>query len=100
MTGSGTSAPMFDSSKQEHVQFAPSKPIDVSSAALPHRSPGEPLPDYPEIARNSHVSGIVTVVITITPQGTVADAHATNGPALLRQPAVNAVRSWRFKPYM
>ena|SRR5579863_1212294 len=98
MMDGGTNTPMIGGSKQEHVAFAPSKPIDVSSAAL--QLTRRTTPDYPEIARNSHVSGVVTVAITITPQGTVADARATNGPALLRQPAVNAVRSWRFKPYM
>ncbi|MGH9562421.1 MAG: TonB family protein [Terracidiphilus sp.] len=98
MMGGGTTAPMIGGSSNSHVQFAPSKPIDVSSAAL--QLTKRTTPDYPEIARNSHVSGVVTVAITITPQGTVADARATNGPALLRQPAVNAVRSWRFKPYM
>ncbi|MGB0063477.1 MAG: energy transducer TonB [Terracidiphilus sp.] len=98
MMGGSTTAPMIGTSKQEHVQFEPSKPIDVSSAAL--QLTRRTTPDYPEIARNSHVSGVVSVTITITPQGTVADARATNGPALLRQPAVNAVKNWHFKPYM
>jgi protein TonB len=98
MMDGGTAAPMIGGSNNQHVQFVASKPIDVSSAAL--QLTRRTTPDYPEIARNSHVSGVVSVAITITPQGTVADARATNGPALLRQPAVNAVRNWRFKPYM
>lgn len=98
MMGGGTAAPIIGGSSNEHVQFVASKPIDVSSAAL--QLTRRTTPDYPEIARNSHVSGVVTVAITITPQGTVADARAVNGPSLLRQPAVNAVRNWRFKPYM
>lgn len=98
MMGGATTAPMIGGSNNSRVQFVASKPIDVSSAAL--QLTRRTTPDYPEIARNSHVSGVVSVAITITPQGTVADARATNGPALLRQPAVNAVRNWRFKPYM
>ncbi len=98
MMDGGTATPMIGGSNNQHVQFVASKPIDVSSAAL--QLTKRTTPDYPEIARNSHVSGVVSVSITITPQGTVADARAINGPALLRQPAVNAVRSWRFKPYM
>jgi protein TonB len=58
------------------------------------------MPVYPEIARNSHVSGVVTVAITITPQGTVAEAHAVSGPVLLRPAAVDAVKNWRFRPYL
>lgn len=98
MMSGGNAAPMIGGSSNQRVQFVASKPIDVSSAAL--QLTRRTTPDYPEIARNSHVSGVVSVAITITPQGTVADARATNGPALLRQPAVNAVRNWRFKPYM
>ena len=96
--GGTAAAPMIGTSSNQRVTFNAAKPIDVSSAAL--QLTRRTTPDYPEIARNSHVSGVVSVAITITPQGTVADARATNGPALLRQPAVNAVRNWRFKPYM
>jgi protein TonB len=92
--------PMFNSSNKEHVQFAPSKPIEVASGVLSPTLIKKTVPEYPAIARNMHVSGVVAVAITITPQGTVAEAHAISGPILLRQSAVDAVRGWRFRPYL
>ena len=100
MAGGNSGAnPMFNTSSNQHVQFAPSKPIEVAAGALTSSLIKRTLPIYPEIARNSHVSGVVTVAITITPQGTVAEAHAVSGPVLLRPAAVNAVKNWRFRPY-
>lgn len=98
--GSGNSGMPFATSNREHVQFAPSKPIEVAAGALTSSLIKRTMPVYPEIARNSHVSGVVTVAITITPQGTVADAHAVSGPVLLRPAAVDAVKNWRFRPYL
>jgi len=101
MAGGNSGAnPMFNTSSNQHVQFAPSKPIEVAAGALTSSLIKRTLPIYPEIARNSHVSGVVTVAITITPQGTVAEAHAVSGPVLLRPAAVEAVRNWRFRPYL
>jgi protein TonB len=98
--GNSGANPMFNTSSKEHVQFAPSKPIEVASGALTSTLVKKTMPEYPQIARNMHVSGVVTVAITITPQGTVAEAHAVSGPVLLRPSAVEAVKSWRFKPYL
>jgi len=98
--GGGNSGMPFSPSNKEHVQFAPSKPIEVAAGALTSSLIKRTMPVYPEIARNSHVSGVVTVAITITPQGTVAEAHAVSGPVLLRPAAVDAVKNWRFRPYL
>jgi protein TonB len=101
MAGGNSGAnPMFNSSNKEHVQFAPNKPIEVASGVLSPTLVKKTVPEYPPIARNMHVSGVVTVAISITPQGTVSDAHAISGPILLRQAAVDAVRNWRFRPYL
>lgn len=96
----GNSGLAFGGSGGEHVQFAPSKPIDVSSTVLSSTLVKRTMPQYPSIARSMHVSGVVTVAITLTPQGTVAEAHAISGPTLLRPAAVDAVRKWRFRPYL
>jgi protein TonB len=101
MAGGNSGAnPMFGSSNKQHVQFAPNKPIEVASGVLSPTLVKKTVPEYPPIARNMHVSGVVTVAITVTPQGTVSEAHAISGPILLRQAAVDAVRNWRFRPYL
>jgi TonB family protein len=55
-------------------------------------------PSYPQIARNAHVSGIVTVYLEIDETGAVVTVQRTDGPQLLRQAAVDAARKWKFKP--
>jgi protein TonB len=42
----------------------------------------------------------VEVHATISTNGTIKDLHAVSGPVMLRQAAADAVRKWRYKPYM
>ena len=55
-------------------------------------------PEYPELARRMHVSGDVTLRVEIQPNGSVTEARAESGHALLRQAATDAVLHWRFAP--
>jgi periplasmic protein TonB len=57
-----------------------------------------PKPEYPQLARSAHQEGEVQIEITIGEDGSVVDARIMNGPALLRQAALNAARQWRFNP--
>jgi protein TonB len=58
-----------------------------------------PPPLYPAIAKAAHVSGTVELNAVISKNGTIKDLRVVSGPAMLRQAAVDAVRSWRYKPY-
>lgn len=55
-------------------------------------------PEYPQIAQEQHISGTVTLNATIGADGKVRDVHVISGSKLLVQPAVNAVRQWRYTP--
>ena len=81
------------------LRVAPSKPVAISSGVatgmLIQRTP----PDYPPIAKTAHVAGTVELHATIATNGTIKDLHVVSGPAMLRQAAVDAVRTWRYKPY-
>lgn len=57
-------------------------------------------PDYPQIARSTAQSGVVSVEVTISERGDVIAARAISGPPLLRESAVSAARRWKFKPSM
>lgn len=46
-----------------------------------------------------HLSGKVVVLIEISPDGHVASAKADTGNSKLRNAAVDAVRTWRFRPF-
>jgi TonB family protein len=58
-----------------------------------------PRPEYPPLARINHIEGSVALQATISKNGSVETLHVTNGPASLRNAAVDAVRHWRYKPY-
>jgi TonB family protein len=58
-----------------------------------------PRPEYPDLARINHIEGSVTLQATISKNGLAETLHVTNGPASLRNAAVDAVRQWRYKPY-
>jgi TonB family protein len=55
-------------------------------------------PTYPQIAKNSGVSGLVRVKLVIDESGSVANIVWTEGPLVLRQAAQDAVRQWKFQP--
>jgi TonB family protein len=55
-------------------------------------------PVYPATAKQTNVQGVVTVSASIDENGKVAGAKALNGPLLLRQAAVDAVKQWKYSP--
>lgn len=55
-------------------------------------------PKYPAKAKRVNASGQVDVQVTISAEGRVTQAKATNGHPLLREAAEEAARQWVFKP--
>lgn len=55
-------------------------------------------PDYPELARQAHVEGIVIIDATISATGDVIDARVLRSQPLLDEAALAAVRQWKFTP--
>jgi protein TonB len=55
---------------------------------------------YPPIARAAHVSGAVVLHAIISKTGTVQNLQVISGPEMLRASALDAVRNWRYKPYL
>jgi protein TonB len=37
---------------------------------------------------------------TISKAGTIENPHVISGPVMLRQAALDAVKTWRFRPYL
>jgi len=48
----------------------------------------------------ARVSGTVIVAFEITNEGKVRHAMAVSGPRLLQEPVLDAVRQWKFKPFL
>jgi protein TonB len=70
-------------------------PAEVMEKLVTHRVD----PDYPEAARPANLRGIIVLDVVVGRDGSVRDMHALNGPEVLAQAAMDALRWWRFKPY-
>ena len=85
-----------DAKEQYSPPAAPRAPI--SGGVLNGKAVRLVQPSYPAIARSAHVSGTVTVQVTIDESGNVISAHATSGHPLLQSSAVAAARASKFSP--
>jgi protein TonB len=57
-------------------------------------------PSYPMLAREMKVQGAVILQALIGTDGGIQDLRVLSGPAILATAAQEAVRQWRFKPYL
>jgi periplasmic protein TonB len=97
--GSAANPSIFNGRTQMVVKAPPVKPITISSGVAVGMLIQKTPPVYPIIAKTARVSGTVEIEATITKTGTIRDLHAVSGPVMLRQAAVDAVRTWRYQPY-
>ena len=58
------------------------------------------VPIIPESVRQSGLTGVVRLQAHISRAGSVTGLHVLDGPQELRQPALDAVSAWRYRPYM
>lgn len=56
-------------------------------------------PEYPEAARETNLQGIVVLDVIVGPEGTVVNVKPVSGAAIFVQPAIDALRWWKFRPY-
>jgi TonB family protein len=71
-------------------------PAEVMQGRLIHKI--EPI--YPEAARRAKIQGVVELDVLIGSDGNVVDVRAISGPDELTSAAVDAVKWWRFQPYL
>jgi protein TonB len=57
-------------------------------------------PAYPILARTTHTSGTVILAATISKEGTIVNLRVLSGHPLLTQAALDAVKTWRYHPYL
>jgi TonB family protein len=57
-------------------------------------------PVYPEEARAARVQGTVVLAAVIAKDGHVSDLRVISGDPLLEGAAVDAVRQWKYRPYL
>jgi TonB family protein len=57
-------------------------------------------PVYPPAAKAAHVQGVVVLHALISKQGTIESLHVVSGPPLLVGAALDAVKRWKYQPYL
>ncbi len=72
----------------------------ISSGVMEGMLIGKVLPVYPAMARAMRIAGRVELQATISRNGTIENLRVVSGPAMLQQAALDAVRQWRYRPYL
>ncbi|HYW40809.1 MAG TPA: energy transducer TonB [Terriglobales bacterium] len=57
-------------------------------------------PNYPSIARQARVQGTVELRAIISKAGTIENLVVVRGHPMLAAAAIDAVRQWRYRPYL
>ena len=78
----------------------------VAAAMLPtsvaaqdgRKAKKEVKPDYPALAREAHVNGLVRLQVVIAASGRVKSASVVGGHPLLISSAMQAIREWQYEP--
>jgi TonB family protein len=99
LNGSSMPGTMFKGQAQPTVKAAAPKVVNVSADVAVAMLVQKTAPVYPQIAKSAHIGGTVTLQATITKTGAVTNLRVLNGPTVLRQSAVDAVKTWRYRPY-
>jgi TonB family protein len=97
--------PGSNSTKLEITGPAPAAPATNAAereaiATTVQASEGASAGAYPMLAQQMKVEGSVVLQAIIGADGNIQDLRVLTGPAILTSAAQQAVRQWRFKPYM
>jgi protein TonB len=78
---------------------APQK-LRVSSGVADGLKVHDVQPTYPQMARIAHIQGDVLLQATISKSGVIENLRAVQGHPILIQAAMDAVKQWKYKPYI
>jgi protein TonB len=98
--GSGSTGNVFSGQNGPKVKIAAPTKMSISAGVAGGLLIQKTAPVYPQIAREARVSGTVVIQATISKMGTIDNLRVVSGPTMLRQAALDAVKTWRYKPYM
>jgi protein TonB len=75
-------------------------PIRVSSMVVEGLLVHKTIPVYPPIGVETRTQGTVVLQATISKAGTIENLRVAGGPPVLQQAALDAVKTWRYRPYL
>lgn len=79
---------------------APAERIHLSGNVQAARLIHQVAPTYPEDARREHIQGKVVIHAIIAKDGSIRDASVIEGVCVLAEPALAAVKNWRYQTTM
>ena len=75
-------------------------PRDVSSAQMADQIVKKIAPVYPAEARRARIQGTVVLQAQISKDGSIQNLQLVSGHPMLAPAAIEAVRQWKYKPYL
>jgi len=103
--GGGTFSAMLNSAPRVPVlakspEPTPVKRIRVASRVVEANLIHDVPPQYPPEAGRARLEGAVVLMAVIGQDGSVKDVRVESGLPILAQAAIDAVKQWRYKPYL
>jgi len=99
-SGPGPGGPLSGQGAHPDVRQAVLPAQHVSSGVMQGMLIYKVVPKYPPVAIAVRASGTVMLQATISRGGTIENLRVLGGPALLQQAALDAVKQWRYRPYV
>jgi len=93
-------APPEQSAPQGNAPETISGTVEVPSETVQGLIVRKVAPLYPPLARQARIQGTVVLTIVISKDGDVRDTKLVSGHPMLAPAAIEAVKQWRYKPYI
>jgi protein TonB len=93
-----TEPPVADSSPAPRAGVP--RRVRVSSGVSQGLLVSKVAPQYPPDAREQGIQGVVTLHVNIDREGNVVDIQPISGDPSLAVAATDAVRQWKYRPYL
>ncbi len=98
--GSGAINNVFSGHGGPKVKISPPQKVNISAGVATGLLVEKTAPIYPIMAKMARVSGTVVLAANISKIGKIENLRVVSGPAMLRQAATDAVKNWRYRPYL
>ncbi len=102
--GKGNGIPGGDIFRESNSTSAPhvklGTPVPISKGVAEGLLVAKTIPIYPPIAKAAGIQGAVVLQATISKTGAIEGLRVVSGPVMLQQAALDAVKSWHYRPYL
>jgi protein TonB len=82
------------------VRLVPKAPVRLSGLVVEGLLIHKTIPVYPRIGVAVRAEGTVVLQAIISKAGTIENLRVVSGPPILEQAAIDAVKTWRYRPYL